>query len=328
VSRFHCERALVGGVVATDVDIEIVQGRFSSVVSGARPDPDATRLRGLTMPGMANAHSHAFHRALRSRTQAERGTFWTWRDVMYRAAARLTPDNYHRLARATFAEMAMAGITAVGEFHYVHHQPDGTAYGDPNEMGAALLAAAREAGIRITLLDTIYLHGGLSEAGHTPAEGAQRRYCDRSADAWAARVDDLRPHAGQLIGAAIHSVRAVDPEAMAQVAQWSAVNAAPLHAHVSEQRGENEQCIAVHGVTPIHLCDRASVLSSRFTAVHATHPTSRDVGLLRARHATVCMCPTTERDLGDGVGPTRDFSANGIPLALGSDSHAVIDMFE
>ena len=149
----------------------MVDGRFSSITVGAEPTAGAARLAGFTIPGLANAHSHAFHRALRSRTQADRGTFWTWRELMYRAAERLQPDSYHRLARATFAEMALAGVTCVGEFHYLHHQPDGTPYADPNEMGEALMSAATEAGIRITLLDTLYLHGGLTDAGYSEPIG-------------------------------------------------------------------------------------------------------------------------------------------------------------
>ncbi len=324
-SSYWCEHALIGAQIEDGVRIEIHRGRFKEIATGTKPGDGARTLRGITVPGFANVHSHAFHRALRSRTQANRGTFWTWRDVMYEAAERLDPDSYHRLARAAFAEMAMSGFAAVGEFHYVHHQPDGTPYDDPNEMGKALLAAADEAGVRITLLDTLYLHGGLSAAGYQLATGAQIRYRDASVDTWVERLEALQPAHDQRIGAAIHSVRAVDPEAMAVAATWASANQAPLHAHVSEQVAENGQCQAYHGCTPIGLLARAGALGPGFCAVHATHLTDADIELLGSSGSSVCMCPTTERDLGDGVGPTTELARAGVPLCLGSDSHAVVD---
>ncbi|NNF56452.1 MAG: amidohydrolase family protein, partial [Acidimicrobiales bacterium] len=230
MTRLWCDRALIDGKVATGVTIEIADGRFVSIEAATEPGT-TTRLAGLTIPGMANAHSHAFHRALRSRTQADKGTFWTWRELMYRAAERLEPQSYHRLARAVFAEMAMAGISCVGEFHYLHHGVGGTPYADPNEMGKALLAAAEDAGIRITLLDTLYLHGGLGADGYEPPLGVQQRFADHSAAAWVERVGSLQPTGTQRIGAAIHSIRAVDPASMSALAGWAAERGAPLHAH-------------------------------------------------------------------------------------------------
>ncbi len=332
-SRYHCDLALVDGpeehpAVLADVVLTVEDGRFTAVETDAASSPDTVHLHGLTLPGLANAHSHAFHRALRSRTQADRGSFWTWRELMYRAAERLDPDVYHRLARATFAEMTLAGVTSVGEFHYVHHAPDGIRYDDPNAMGVALLAAAAEAGIRITLLDTLYLHGGLTADGHTPPEGTQRRYDDGSAEAWAERVDDLSPTYGQRVGAAIHSVRAVDPVSMATAGTWASTHHAPLHAHVSEQQAENRRCLDHHDRTPVGLLADVGVLGERFSAVHATHLTGDDVALLGSTGSTVCLCPTTERDLGDGIGPTHELINAGVALTLGSDSHAVIDLFE
>ena len=328
MTEYSCELALLDSGVELDVLVTVKGGRFASVSIGAVPPPACTRLTGLSIPGMANAHSHAFHRALRSRTQADRGTFWTWRELMYLAAERLTPDNYRRLATATFAEMALAGITTVGEFHYVHHQPDGTPYDNPNEMGDALLDAADAAGIRITLLDTLYLHGGLTTDGYSSPTGAQRRYSDGTPDAWAQRVDLIGATDTHRVGAAIHSVRAVDPAAMGVVADWARRSGAPLHAHVSEQRAENEQCVACHGMTPIALLHEAGALDDRFSAVHATHLTGDDVELLSRTRSTVCLCPTTERDLGDGIGPTPELCAAGVPMTLGSDSHAIVDPFE
>ena len=189
---YWCELAWLGGPEAEPgVVIEVDRGGICAVTSGhSTPPPGTTPLRGLTIPALANAHSHAFHRALRSRTQGKRGTFWTWRDLMYRVASGLDPDNYYRLARAVFAEMAMAGIGVVGEFHYVHHRPGGGAYDDPNAMGVSLAAAAADAGIRLTLLDTLYLHGGFAPgtaSGYAPLSEEQARFSDGSAEAWADR---------------------------------------------------------------------------------------------------------------------------------------------
>lgn len=327
-TAYLCDLALVGDEVVEDVVITVDDGRFTSVETAGAPPADPVRLRGLTLPGLANSHSHAFHRALRSRTQVGAGSFWTWRDLMYRAAERLDPDRCHRLARATFAEMALAGIAVVGEFHYVHHQPDGNPYGDANAMAEAVLAAAADAGIRITLLDTLYLHGGFGEGGLVEPVGVQRRFADGSAGEWAERVDALTPSPSQRIGAAIHSARAVDPAAMEVAAEWAAGRDAPLHAHVSEQHVENEQCLAANGTTPTRLLDDAGALSERFTAVHATHVSDDDVSRLARTGSSVCLCPTTERDLGDGIGPSARLADRGVPMTVGSDSHAVIDLFE
>lgn len=323
---YWCEHALVDGTVERSVRVEVAAGRFRSIEIGGAPAPTDARLSGLTIPGLANAHSHAFHRALRSRAQRHGGTFWTWRDLMYTAAERLEPDRYLRLARATFAEMAMAGVTCVGEFHYLHHRPDGGPYDAPNLMGAALTAAAATAGVRLTLLDTLYLHGGLDGSSYGEPAGVQRRFTDGSVGAWIERVEQLADTDTARIGAAIHSVRAVDPMAMADISEWARGHDRPLHAHVSEQPAENEQCRAAHGATPVGVLAGAGALDTRFTAIHATHLTTDDIELLAG--STVCMCPTTERDLGDGIGPSSELSAAGVALSLGTDSHAVIDLFE
>ncbi|MFL5893627.1 MAG: formimidoylglutamate deiminase, partial [Thermoleophilaceae bacterium] len=279
---------------------------------------------GVTIPGLANAHSHAFQRALRARTEGGPGSFWTWREQMYELAGRLDPDSYLRLARATFAEMSVAGVTVVGEFHYLHHRADGREYDDPNAMGLAVAQAAAEVGVRMTLIDACYLHGGFGEE----PDGAQRRFSDGSPDAWAARVGALAPSPALRIGAAIHSVRAVDPDAAALVAAWARERDAPLHAHVSEQPGENEACLAAYGVTPTALLEAAGALSTAFTAVHATHVSDEDVALLGGAGATCCICPTTERDLADGIAGAARLRDAGARLALGSDSQVVIDLFE
>jgi formiminoglutamate deiminase len=332
---WHAELAwLPGQGLARDVLIEADGERFTAVTPQARA-AGAERLRGLTLPGFANAHSHAFHRALRGITQADRGTFWTWRERMYEVAARLDPDSYLRLARAAYAEMALAGVSCVGEFHYLHHQPDGRPYADPNAMGRALVQAAAEAGLRMTLLDTCYLAGGLAPAepdGMLPLSGPQLRFGDGDADRWAARATGLgfdehgmiSPHAKA--GAAIHSVRAVPKDQMHAVVAWAHRSGAPLHAHMSEQQAENEACQARYGVSPSKLLYDEDVLGPRTTVVHATHVDPGDLDLLGGCHVFACICPTTERDLGDGLAPSQALAAAGCALTLGSDSHAVVDM--
>jgi formiminoglutamate deiminase len=327
-SAYLLERAWVDGRVQDDVLVEIADGRFTAVTpaSGVGRFPRSTgetvTLAGLTLPGLANCHSHAFHRALRGRTQRESGTFWTWREQMYGVAGRLDPDSYYALARATFREMAAAGITTVGEFHYLHHQSDGTPYDDLNAMGHALIAAADEAGIRIALLDTCYLSSGFGR----PPEGAQLRYSDGSADDWAARIAQLRGSDRAVIGAAIHSVRAVPRDQLPTVVE--AAQGRPLHVHLSEQVAENDACLATYGVTPTQLLHDAGALGPLTSAVHATHLTGADITHLGTTGTRACFCPTTERDLGDGIGPGRALQRAGATLTLGSDSHAVIDLLE
>ncbi|WP_157250032.1 formimidoylglutamate deiminase [Nonomuraea typhae] len=324
---YWCEQAWLPGGPAENVIVEVDGERIAAVTQGP-PPPGAERLPGITVPGLANAHSHAFHRALRGATQAGRGDFWTWREQMYETAARLDPDSYLTLARAVYAEMAMAGITGVGEFHYLHHAPGGRPYTDPNAMGHALVQAAREAGVRIALLDTCYLTGGIG----TPLEGAQVRFGDGDAVRWALRAEELAAsYAGQadvVTGAAIHSVRAVPPEQMPVIAEFAHKHTAPLHMHVSEQQKENAACVERYAATPVQVLHEHGALGPRSTAVHATHLTDVDVEVLGRSATHVCMCPTTERDLADGIGPARTLFEHGAPITLGSDSHAVIDLFE
>ncbi|RBM08986.1 formimidoylglutamate deiminase [Streptomyces sp. PT12] len=321
---YWAEHAWLGATVEQGVLITTSpSGHITAVRPGtATPPVGAVTLRGLTLPGLANAHSHAFHRALRSATQVGGGTFWTWRTAMYEMAAALTPDSYYALARAAYAEMALAGITCVGEFHYVHHGPGGIRYGDPALMAKALVAAATAAGIRITLLDTCYLAAGFGE----PLSGTQLRFSDGTAEAWAERADTLSGGPTARLGAAIHSVRAVPADGLATVASFARERGRPLHVHLSEQPRENEDCLRAHGRTPTQLLDDHGVLGPRTTAVHATHLTGDDIALLGRSATAVCLCPTTERDLADGIGPAGPLRAAGSPLCVGSDSHAVIDL--
>ncbi|MBO0870523.1 MAG: formimidoylglutamate deiminase [Micromonosporaceae bacterium] len=328
MTTYHAEYAWLAGVPipAADVLIEVTDGRFTRVEAAADRPPGAHWLPGLTLPGLANTHSHAFHRALRGRSGGLRagaggGNFWTWRERMYDLAQRLHPDTYQRLATATFAEMALAGITCVGEFHYLHHPPGGGRYADPNAMGHALIAAAGRAGIRITLLDALYL---TSTVDGDPLEGVQHRFGDGSVAAWAQRTGRLAPEPHARIGAAAHSVRAVPADALTELGKL----ATDIHIHLSEQPAENTACQARYGCSPTELLERCGLLGAGTTAVHATHLSEVDVRLLGGAGTTVCLCPTTERDLADGIGPGRALRDAGAALCLGSDSHAVIDLFE
>jgi formiminoglutamate deiminase len=313
--RWHAEQAWLGHR-AENVLIEVVDGHITSVEEGTPAPDDAIVLEGWTIPGLANVHSHAFQRLLRGEIESGGGDFWEWRAQMYRFTE-WDPDDYSRHARDVFREMLEAGITAVGEFHYLH--------GHGNQLGEALIAAAREEGIRLTLIDACYLRGGLDGR---PLEAEQRSFSDGDADAWARRLDQLRDTDGARIAAAIHSVRAVDSESMRIVATYAREHRMPLHVHLAEQQAEVEECLAVEGCTPAELLDREGILGPDLTAVHAIHVSDRDVALLGENRVSICACPTTERDLGDRVGPLHALTEAGCALCVGSDSNAVIDVIE
>ncbi|HEV7211525.1 MAG TPA: formimidoylglutamate deiminase [Blastococcus sp.] len=321
---YWCEYADLGAGPVPGVRVVEDDGRIAAVEASSGPVPADHRLHGITLPGLANAHSHAFHRALRGRTSGEGGSFWTWRRQMYAVASRLDPDRYLALARATYAEMVLAGVTCVGEFHYLHHPPAGGRYADPNAMSEALVQAAAEAGLRLTLLDTCYLTGGLEGTGHLALDDVQARFSDGDADAWAERAAALPARPGLRSGAAIHSVRAVPVDQLPVVAR--AAGGRPLHVHVSEQPAENTACRAFYGATPTRLLADAGALGAATTAVHAVHLTDEDVALLGATGTAVCACPSTEADLADGVGPFRRLRDAGSPLCLGTDQHVLIDL--
>lgn len=290
----------------------------------------------IRVPAPVNAHSHVFHRLLRGRTHDHGGDFWAWREQMYAAAAQLNPESYEQLATAVYAEMVCAGYSAVGEFHYLHHQPDGSAYPD-HEMERALVRAATAAGIRLVLLDTMYLQGGLDPDGE-PVElnSVQRRFTDGSAEGWAARWESLakvlaeESEADSLVtlGAAVHSLRAVPRHQLPTVRECAAAHPGlPLHIHLSEQPGENQALQAAYGLSPTELLAEADLLSPRLSAVHATHLSASDIQTLGQAGTTIVMCPTTEADLADGIGPARQLADAGAKIALGSDQHVVIDPY-
>lgn len=285
------------------------------------------RLNGLALlPGFVNAHSHVFQRSLRGHTHrplATRDSFWTWRDAMYAAAEQLNPDNLYESALRTYREMLMAGYTSVGEFHYVHHQPGGQAYANPNAMAEAIAQAGRDAGIRVVLLMTAYAQAGF---GLPPEEG-QRRFCDAGVDVYLARVEALRLK-GALVGVAPHSVRAVPEDWLREIAAYSRGYKLPLHVHADEQRGEIEQCVAAYGCRPVELLERCGALGARTTVIHATHADEGEIALLARYGCTVCVCPTTEGDLGDGIAPYEALLKAKAPLCIGSDSNTRLDPLE
>ncbi len=332
----QADYTLIDGTLRRDVVVAVgSDGRIAGVdasLDGQAP-VGVQRLPGkVLVPGFVNAHSHSFQRLLRGRTEhqaigAGDDDFWSWRAAMYRAASSLDPAAVQAVAAFTFAEMVKAGFTHVAEFHYLHHQPDGTPYDDPLELTRRVLAGAEAAGIGATLLRVAYQRGG---AG-VPLTAEQRRFVDPSPEAYAraledtevlARPGDRRPvH----VGIAAHSVRALDRTWLAALAELSAGRL--VHAHVSEQPGEIAQCLAEHGVRPVQLLADLGLLTDRFTAVHATHLDPGEIRLLGDAAVTACICPTTERNLGDGLPMLRELRAAGAHLAVGTDSHARIDPF-
>jgi formiminoglutamate deiminase len=323
VVAFHCETLVRPGSVHRDVRIESdASGRISNIRTGIAAVAGDLRL-GTVFPGFATAHSHAFHRLLRGTTHADGGDFWHWRDSMYRVAGLLDPALMFLVARAVFAEMLVCGYTAVGEFHYLHHRSDGSPHVPAHAMELAIAAAARQVGIRLVLLDTCYLDGAIGQ----PLSLAQRRFGDESATAWLERwrtLGDVIESDRVTLGAAIHSVRAVSPTAMAEIRDGLDAET-PLHIHVSEQPQENTDCFAAYGDTPVGVLAGLGMLQPRLSIVHATHLSPADRVMVSASGCAVVICPTTEADLGDGIGPAFELSAGGTPIAIGSDQNAVID---
>lgn len=279
---------------------------------------------------MPNAHSHAFQRGLRGRAERAGGgdEFWSWRDAMYGLAGDLDPESIERASLRAYEEMAAAGYGAVGEFHYVHHRPDGSPYEDPNAMAKAVARAARGAGLRIVLLPAAYARAGFGRV----AEERQRRFCDADVDEFLSRVEALRAWAGGnegvSVGVAAHSVRAVPADWLEAIASYSERHELVRHVHAAEQPREVDETQAEHGSSPIELLDRTGFLGPRASVVHAIHVSPRDVELLAGSGATVVSCPTTEGNLGDGHPPLLAFRDAGVPLAIGSDSQVRIDPFE
>ncbi len=314
----------------------------SGEVSGfARPtetqSPNILKNRAL-LPGLVNSHSHAFQRVIRGRTEyrtsQSKDSFWTWREMMYSAAARLTPEDIYDASRMAFLEMALSGITSVGEFHYLHHGLDGVAYEDPNLLAKEVVRAAGDVGLRIALLRVAYARSGFE----TESNPQQARFFEKDPEAYLRNferlVSDLSqsgsPTAAPMFWAGIapHSVRAVPLDYLKQIIAFGNEKQIPIHMHLAEQPAEVSACIAEHGRSPVALLDTEGLLSERFTGVHAIHVTPKAVAQLARARALVCACPTTERNLGDGVVPVDEYFKQGVRVALGSDSHTEIDLLE
>jgi formimidoylglutamate deiminase len=310
------------------------------------------------LPGLVNAHSHAFQRVIRGRTEyataEQKDSFWTWRELMYSAASRLSPEDVYDASRMAFLEMALSGITTVGEFHYLHHAPDGRPYDNPSLLGKQVVRAAHDVGLRIALLRVAYARAGFEKE----ANPQQRRFIETDPETYLKNLEQLgqelsRGHttavntfvtqsdgalpdgratapaaARAWIGVAPHSVRAVPLNYLKEVAEFARQQQLPLHMHVAEQPAEVSACIEEYGRSPVALLATEGLLSEQFTAVHAIHVTPKAIGLLANARAKVCACPTTERNLGDGIVPIDKFFEQGVSVSLGTDSQAQIDLLE
>jgi formimidoylglutamate deiminase len=289
--------------------------------------------RWLELPALASAHSHAFQRAMRGAAQRHlvgaaggtRDDFWSWRGAMYRVALSLDPTSIEQISRVAFRELRLAGVRTVGEFHYVHHQPDGTPYDDRTAMSDAVVRAAKAEGLRIALLRVAYHRAG---PGREPEPG-QRRFCDPDVESVVRDVETLRAKYASdpnvVIGLAPHSVRAVPPPFLRELAAYARAADMPLHMHVAEQPREIEECVAETGKRPIELLADLGVLSPRFVAVHATHLLAHEATLLGEARAFACVCATTEADLGDGIPDLVALRDAGARLCTGVDSHVITD---
>ncbi len=287
--------------------------------------------RFVVLPALATAHSHAFQRAMRGAAQrpaavAQREDFWSWRGAMYRAATSLDPTSIERVSRIAFRELHAAGVRTVGEFHYVHHQPDGTPYDDRTLLADAVVRAARAEGLRVSLLRVAYHRAGPGRE----AEPGQRRFCDPDVEHVLRDVETLRARWKDdpevRVGVAPHSVRAVPPAWIRELADYAATHSLPFHMHVAEQPREIEECVEETGRRPIELLDELGVLSDRFVAVHATHLSTHEAVLLGRARGWACVCPTTEADLGDGLPDLLALRRAGARLCTGIDSHVLTDV--
>ena len=329
-------------------DLIYVAGRFerglavvcdeNGIITNIAPENEVqgevVRLKNRALlPGMVNAHSHAFQRVIRGRTEYrtknQEDSFWTWREMMYSAAVRLTPEEIYDASRMAFVEMALSGITAVGEFHYLHHAPDGTPYDDPNLIAKAVIRAAHDVGLRIALLRVAYARAGFQ----TEINPRQARFIESDPQVYLKSIEGLRSDLPRgdgraWVGIAPHSVRAVPLEYLKAIVGYGNDEQLPVHMHLAEQQAEVSACIQEYGRSPVALLGSEGLLSERFTAVHAIHVTPKAIHVLAEAHAIVCACPTTERNLGDGVVPVDQFFNEGVRVALGTDSQVQIDLLE
>lgn len=329
MAEIHVARALVGDEWRRDVLITVEGRTIAAVAPDSTPTAGSRRYSGVAVPGVANVHSHAFQRAMAGlveRRGPEDDSFWTWREVMYRFLASMTPDDIEAVAAWAYVEMLEAGFTTVGEFHYLHNAPDGTHYADPAETGGRIVAAAAASGIGLALLPSFYAHGGCG--GQPPTPGQARFLFDL--DGFAKLLESSRRHVegqeGATLGIAPHSLRAVDaPEMRALVAPWTT---GPIHIHAAEQAREVEDCVAWSGARPVQwLLDNMS-LDGRWCLIHCTHMTPDESARLAKSGAVAGLCPITEANLGDGIFEAPRFAAAGGRFAVGTDSNVRIALNE
>ncbi len=307
-------------------------GRILGVTQDASETDTIIDLPGKALlPGFVNTHSHAFQRLIRGKAESRAASgndFWSWRGTMYRAAAQLDPTDLYDVARMAFLEMALSGITTVGEFHYLHKTPDGKPYDDPNLLAKQVIAAARSVGMRIVLLRAAYARSGFELA----RDPGQTRFFESAAEFNAnmdALLRDFPDESKEVrLGIAPHSIRAVPLDGLREICSFGKSRKLPIHMHISEQVAENDACLREYGATPVALLEGAGLLGPDWTAIHAIHLDNRERAALAAADVTVCSCPTTERNLGDGILDAGAFMENGIRIALGSDSQAQIDPLE
>lgn len=326
--KFHFDSALTAKGWQRDVTVTVDGGgMISGVETGLK---EGEHLSGIAVPAMPNVHSHAHQRfmlGLAERAGPGADSFWTWREAMYGFALRLSPDDLEAVAAQLYVEMLKAGFSIVGEFQYLHHQPDGTPYADPAEMSLRCYAAAQHAGIGITILPTLYAFGGFG--GQDPVAG-QRRFLNK-AERFLRIVGNLSIQSKsdplRRVGISPHSLRAVTPELLREVIAGLPADA-PIHIHVAEQVKEVEDCLAFSGRRPVELLMESFDLSDRWTAIHATHMTPAETSALARSGAIAGLCPTTEANLGDGIFPATHFMAEGGPIAIGSDSHITVSPAE
>jgi len=323
--RIHAAAALLPGGWERDVALALADGLLVSVTPGSPASPGDIRVEAL-LPGMPNLHSHAFQRGFSGLTEwrgAGRDSFWTWREMMYRFALQLDPEGMEAIAALACAEMLEAGYTRLGEFHYLHHAPDGRPYADPAEMSQRIFAATEATGIALTHLPVFYAHGGFG--GAAPTEG-QRRFVqdvdgfDRLMEACAAALH--RPQ--DRLGLAPHSLRAATPEQIRRLAQvWPG---RPFHIHIAEQAKEVEECLGHSGARPVEWLMDTAPVGPEWCLIHATHLTAAEAGAIAASGAVVGLCPLTEANLGDGIFPAADFLAAGGRFGIGTDSNVSISV--
>ena len=330
MATYRFDRALLADGWYRDVAVGVADdGTIASVAHGARPD-GAISIAGAALPGMPNLHSHAFQRAFAGqaeRAEPGRSTFWSWRSAMYRYARSITPDDLTAIATELYIEMLKAGYTAVGEFHYLHHAPDGTPYPDPTAMSAALIDAADRAGIRLVLLPVLYMASGFGAEGVTAGQRRFHHRVDAFVDLLDALAGSVRARPTASLGVALHSLRAVGPDATsALLDHWQA--AGPVHLHIAEQEQEVADCLAWCGRRPIEWLIETQPVDASWCLVHATQATDAELAAIARTNAVVGLCPTTEANLGDGIFPTGAFLAVGGRFGLGSDSHVSVSPIE